>query len=51
VTVARVIDGRSVITQGIEAGEQVVIDGQLRLTNGSRIEVRQPGAAKPGSGS
>jgi multidrug efflux system membrane fusion protein len=51
VTVARVIDGRSVITQGIEAGEQVVIDGQLRLTNGSRIEMRQPGAAKPGTGS
>jgi len=44
VTVARTIDGASVISAGLTAGEQVATDGQLRLTNGSKVEVRSSGA-------
>ena len=44
VTVARTIDGASVISAGLTAGEQVATDGQLRLTNGSKVEIRGPGA-------
>jgi len=40
VQVSRTVDGRAVIAKGLEPGEQVVTDGQLRLTNGSRIEIR-----------
>lgn len=48
VTVARTIDGVSVISAGLTAGEQVATDGQLRLTDGSKVEIRRPGA-KPDS--
>lgn len=48
VTVARTIDGVSVISAGLAAGEQVATDGQLRLTDGSKVEIRRPGA-KPDS--
>jgi multidrug efflux system membrane fusion protein len=40
VTVARTIDGKSVVTKGVAVGEQVVVDGQMRLTNGMRVEIR-----------
>ena len=40
VKVARTVDGISVITDGLSPGERVVTDGQLRLTNGSRVDVR-----------
>lgn len=39
VSVARNVDGKAVVTNGLEGGEQVVIDGQLRLSNGSRVEI------------
>ena len=48
VTVARTIDGVSVISAGLTAGDQVATDGQLRLTDGSKVEIRSPGA-KPDS--
>lgn len=41
VTVARAIDGRSVISSGLEGGETVVTDGQLLLNEGSKVEPRQ----------
>jgi len=50
VRVTRNVAGKSVIAKGLEPGEQVVTDGQLRLSNGSRVEIRsaeRPG--KPGS--
>ena len=48
----RTIDGNSVIAKGLAAGERVVIDGQLRLTNGARVDIRQPAQqAKPGEAS
>jgi multidrug efflux system membrane fusion protein len=35
------IDGRdTVITKGLSAGERVVIDGQLRLVPGARVDVK-----------
>jgi membrane fusion protein, multidrug efflux system len=40
VQVSRTVDGKSVITGGLEPGERVVVDGQLRLVNGSRVEIR-----------
>lgn len=40
VTVSRTIDGRTVIAKGLAAGERVAVDGQLRLTNGTPVEIR-----------
>ena len=46
VTVARTVDGRSVIAQGLQEGEKVVVDGQMRLINGTRVEIR-PAPSQP----
>jgi multidrug efflux system membrane fusion protein len=52
VVVNRTVDGNSVITKGLEAGERVVTDGQLRLVNGSRVSIHtDKDAAKPGAAS
>jgi multidrug efflux system membrane fusion protein len=49
VTVKRTVDGMSLIATGLEAGERVVVDGQLRLTNGSRVDIRSAlGQSAPG---
>lgn len=40
-------DGMAVIAKGIDAGEKVVVDGQYRLTNGSRVRIDRPTAAAP----
>jgi membrane fusion protein, multidrug efflux system len=40
VTVNRTVGNESVIAKGLNADERVVTDGQLRLTNGSRVEIR-----------
>ena len=49
VQVSRTVAGKSVIAKGLDAGEQVVTDGQLRLTNGSRVEIRPADRpSKPG---
>jgi multidrug efflux system membrane fusion protein len=40
VVVARTQGGESVIASGLKAGEQVVVDGQLRLVNGAAVAVR-----------
>jgi membrane fusion protein, multidrug efflux system len=50
VKVSRTVDGKSVIAAGLAPGERVVIDGQLRLSNGSRVEIRSAGH-EPASGS
>jgi membrane fusion protein, multidrug efflux system len=39
VTVARSVDGESMITQGLAAGDTVVTDGQSRLINGSKVKI------------
>jgi membrane fusion protein, multidrug efflux system len=50
VKVSRSLNGRSVISSGLETGERIVTDGQLRLSNGTPVETR-PAAeqAKPGN--
>ncbi len=45
VKVARTVDGMSVIEVGLEEGDVVVTDGQLLLSNGTRVTIR---AAKAG---
>ena len=40
VKVERTVDGISVIESGLEEGDVVVIDGQLLLSNGTRVTVR-----------
>jgi multidrug efflux system membrane fusion protein len=47
VTPGETDNGVTIISKGIEAGEKVVTDGQLRLAPGSRVEVK----AGPGSSS
>jgi RND family efflux transporter MFP subunit len=40
VTVDRTLQGQSVITEGLSGGEDVVVDGQLLLSDGTRVEPR-----------
>jgi multidrug efflux system membrane fusion protein len=42
VRVNRTINNKTVIDEGIKAGERVVADGQLRLSNGTHVIVQQP---------
>jgi multidrug efflux system membrane fusion protein len=46
VTVARSEDGQAIIERGLQAGDEVVADGHLRLTPGARI-VLKPAADAP----
>jgi multidrug efflux system membrane fusion protein len=45
VTVARTINNETVIAKGLTGDERVVTDGQLRLTNGTRVEIRTSNSA------
>lgn len=48
VVLDRTAGDAAVIAEGLEPGERVVVEGQLRLTNGSKVEiVSTEGAAKP----
>lgn len=38
--------GLTVIEKGVESGEQVVTDGQMRLMPGARVAIKQPQGAK-----
>jgi membrane fusion protein, multidrug efflux system len=46
VEIASIQDGIAVVTKGLSPGERIVVDGQYRLTNGSRVKplTPQPGA-------
>jgi membrane fusion protein, multidrug efflux system len=49
VKVAAIQDGLAVIGQGIAANQQVVVDGQYRLTDGARVRIETgPPGAPPG---
>lgn len=48
VVIKRTQNGESVIGKGLEAGEQVVVDGQLRLVNGANVGIK-PAAPDPSS--
>ena len=51
VAVARTQGSDSVIASGLQAGEQVVTDGQPRLSQGAKVEVKgAPGSGPGGSG-
>ena len=50
VVVARTQGSDSVITTGLQAGEQVVTDGQPRLSPGAKVEVRGAPASGKGGG-
>lgn len=40
IAVARTLDDETVIEKGLNAGEQVVTDGQLRLIPGAKVEIK-----------
>lgn len=40
VTVARTVEGETVVEKGLRPGEKVVTDGQLRLVPGAKVEVK-----------
>jgi membrane fusion protein, multidrug efflux system len=50
VTVDRTINGMAVISKGLKAGEKVATDGQLRLGDGTHVQI-VPDAPKPGDAS
>jgi membrane fusion protein, multidrug efflux system len=50
VTVDRTVRGATVISNGLQPGEKVVIDGQLRLSDGTRVQI-VPDNQKPGDAS
>jgi multidrug efflux system membrane fusion protein len=47
VRVDRSVTNKTVIAEGLAAGERVVVDGQLRLTNGTRVAVQRSEEAPP----
>ena len=47
VRVDRTIDGKTVVAEGLASGDRVVVDGQLRLDNGTRVAVQRPEGARP----
>jgi multidrug efflux system membrane fusion protein len=40
VAVAMTQDGQAVIDKGLAAGERVVVEGQYRLTQGAKVQIR-----------
>lgn len=47
--ISRIVGEEAVIAQGLAPGERVVIDGQLRLMPGSRVEIKASPAAQGAS--
>ena len=45
VTVARSIDGQSVISKGLSDGDSVVTAGHLLLSNGTKVTIREAKAS------
>jgi multidrug efflux pump subunit AcrA (membrane-fusion protein) len=43
VTLRRQSDSIAVLSAGVNPGDQVVVDGQLRLTEGARVQVQNKG--------
>ena len=43
VTVGRIVEGQALIDKGLTPGEQVVLDGQLRLGPGALVEIKGAG--------
>ena len=49
-TIARTWREWAVVTHGVEPGELVVTDGQIRLSDGAKATIRAPGAGAGGAG-
>jgi membrane fusion protein, multidrug efflux system len=47
VVIKRTQNGESVIGKGLDGGEQVVVDGQLRLVNGANVGIRPATSDQP----
>ena len=47
VKVGEAVESWTIIEQGVQPGERVVTDGQLRLVPGSRVEIRQAAPEAP----
>jgi multidrug efflux system membrane fusion protein len=47
VRVGRTVGGKTVIAAGLAVGDRIVVDGQLRLGNGMRVNVQQAEAPAP----
>jgi multidrug efflux system membrane fusion protein len=45
ITVSRTEGTQVVVGEGLHAGDEVVTDGQLRLTPGARVSVKSKGGA------
>ncbi|HUI06790.1 MAG TPA: efflux RND transporter periplasmic adaptor subunit [Verrucomicrobiae bacterium] len=45
VKVAQIAQGQALIDEGLRAGESVVVDGQYRLQDGSRVKINSSGKA------
>jgi membrane fusion protein, multidrug efflux system len=46
VRVDRTSSEKTVIAEGLAAGDLIVVDGQLRLSNGTRVAIQQPPKAQ-----
>jgi multidrug efflux system membrane fusion protein len=42
VVVGQEVDGSVIVEKGVEAGERVVTDGQIRLVPGAKVELKPP---------
>jgi multidrug efflux system membrane fusion protein len=47
VRVNRTVNDKSVIDEGLKDAERVVVDGQLRLNNGTRVTIQRPEGTSP----
>jgi membrane fusion protein, multidrug efflux system len=47
VRIDRTVGNRTVVASGLHAGERVVVDGQLRLNNGTRVTTARPEGGQP----
>jgi len=47
VRIDRTVGNRTVVASGLTAGERVVVDGQLRLNNGTRVTIARPEGGQP----
>ncbi len=48
VETSRSLNNETVVTKGLQPGETIVVDGQVNLTSGARIEVKNPTDAASG---
>lgn len=46
----RQVDGHTVLASGVAPGEQVVVDGLMRLSNGAKVNLKPPVGSAPPTG-